>query len=90
MKLDLEKQMMKLEKEKSFKKEREEERKQLDLEDAPIKIKVEKREEHKSFIEKIKDNFSQENQEDTDENSEKITPNYDKWVLPELNLLRDI
>jgi hypothetical protein len=55
MKQDLEKQMMKLEKEKSFKKE---EKKQLDLEDAPIKIKVEKKEERKSFIDKIKNNFS--------------------------------
>jgi hypothetical protein len=55
MKLDLEKQMQKIERQKGFKKE---EKKQLDLEDAPIKIKVEKKEEHKSLIDKIKDNFS--------------------------------
>jgi chromosome segregation ATPase len=84
MKLDLEKQMQRLEKEKiekeQFKKN------QMTIEDAPIKIKVEKKEEHKSFIDKIKNNFSDEEEE----NDEKHTPNYDKWILPDINLLKDI
>jgi hypothetical protein len=88
MKQNLEKQMQRLEREKIEKEQIK--KNQMSIEDAPIKIKVEKKEEHKSFIDKIKNNFSNEELEENDENNEKHTPNYDKWILPDINLLKDI
>lgn len=87
MKQELEKQMQKMERQKEFEKESKS-KNQLELQDAPIKIKVEKKD---SFFSKIKENFSNdEENEDDYEEDKKVNINYDKWVLPNIDLLRDI
>lgn len=66
--------------------------KQLDLEDAPRKITITKKE--NSLFSKIKETFSWENDdEDTKIPITKksfVEPKYDKWKLPDINLLSDI
>lgn len=92
MKKELEEELLKVKK--SHK-----EPKQLDLEDAPRKISIEKKEE-KWFFSKVKDALSDENKpENTSIKIEKkssfeektfVSPKYDSWKLPNLNLLADI
>lgn len=91
MKQDLEKQMQKIERQKEFE-ENKKAKNQLELDDAPRKIKIEKKE---SFFSKIKENIVWEDEnEDEDEKSKDeksfVSPNYDKWVLPGIDLLHDI
>ncbi len=89
MKQDLEKQMQKIERQKEFE-ENKKVKNQLEIEDAPRKIKIEKKD---SFFSKIKENLTSSNgdeEDDIEEEKEKITPNYDKWVLPSIDLLNDI
>lgn len=90
MKQDLEKQMQKIERQKEFE-DNKKAKNQLELEDAPRKIKIEKKD---SFFSKIKENIVWEDDEkieekDKDEKSF-ISPNYDKWILPSVDLLNDI
>lgn len=92
MKKELEEELLKV-------KKSQKEPKQLDLEDAPRKISIEKKEE-KSFFSKMKDALSEENEErktsikiekklSSDEKTF-TSPKYDSWKLPNLNLLADI
>lgn len=85
MKQDLEKQMQKIERQKEFE-EKNKVKNQLELEDAPRKIKIEKKD---SFFSKIKENFIEEDNEE-EATKEKVTPNYDKWTLPSIELLHNI
>lgn len=69
--------------------------KQLDLEDAPRKITIIKKE--NSLLSKIKETFSWDNEEEnskitiTKKDSKTfIEPRYDKWKLPDIDLLSDI
>lgn len=68
--------------------------KQLDLEDAPRKITITKKE--NSLFSKIKETFSWDTDEDTKiaitkkDSKPFVEPRYDKWKLPDINLLSDI
>lgn len=84
MKQELEKQMMQIEKERERK-----EKRQLEISDAPIKIKVEKKEDT-WFLNKIKESFSQEEDEKINEEKSITKPSYDKWILPSIDLLKNI
>ena len=59
--------------------------KQTTLNDAPYKIKIEKKE--NSFLDKVKSNFTNSTQENT---NSKTGPSYSSWKLPDTNLLSDI
>ncbi|MDD5769775.1 MAG: DNA translocase FtsK, partial [Candidatus Gracilibacteria bacterium] len=84
MRKDLENELLKA---KKFEKEP----KQLDLEDAPRKITIEKKQEKSGIFNKIKETFAN-NDDENESKDEKyfISPKYDKWVLPTLDLLSDI
>lgn len=60
--------------------------KQLDLEDAPRKITIIKKE--PSILSKLKDTFSSDEKEKTQKTFQETK--YDKWVLPSTDLLSDI
>jgi len=77
MKLDLEKELSKA-------KNREKEPCQLDLEDAPRKIEIIKKD---SILSKLKWSFSQD---DTETKKTFIQTKYNNWVLPSTELLSDI
>ncbi len=82
----IEKMKQDLEAELSKAKRLSKEPRQLDLEDAPRKITIIKKD---SILSKIKNSLSW----DEEENKEKksfISPKYDKWVLPSIELLSDI
>ena len=87
LKLELEEEIKKV---KNSKKEP----KQLELEEAPRKILIEKQETW--FFKKIKDSFAEEKEEETKINITKkeeksfVEPKYDSWKLPSIDLLSDI
>ena len=91
MKKELEDEILKI-------KNKQKEPKQLELEDAPRKVLVEKIEK-KSFFNKLKDDFTNNDnssqksikieKKESKEEKSFIEPRYDSWKLPNLSLLKD-
>lgn len=92
---EIEKERMALEKMKrEFEKEKNQHerktKKQLNLDDAPIKIAIEKKTPSAGLFGSIKNAFIDEVEEKTPQKNSKKHQNYDRWEFPSLELLRNV